>query len=131
MAPTRTTTRPPVLFLAAVVLVAEAVVAIAFGAFEIPRIHMSRFVVGAGVSLLTLGYGACLLILARAVGRGLRWSRGPAVATQLLQGLLGISFGTGATLWVGLLLGIAALVVLVCLLAPAATAVFAPPDIEE
>lgn len=128
---TSTTTRPPVLFLAAVVLVVEAVGAAAFGLVEIPQIRLSRLVLGLGVTLLMLGYAACLLILARAVGRSRPWARGPVVATQLLQGLLAYSFASPSTWWVAFALGATALVVLVCVLTPAATAVFAPSSSDD
>ena len=125
-----TTQRPPVLFLAAAVLVAEAVVAVGYGILEATHIVAVRFVVGAGVSLLLLGYGALLAAVARGVARGRRWSRGPAVATQVLQGLLATSF-TGPTRTVGWALGASALVVLVCLLVPSATAVFTKDESDD
>jgi hypothetical protein len=118
------------LFLAAALLAVEAAVAVGYGILEATHIVVARFVVGAGVSLLLLGYGALLAAVARGVARGRRWSRGPAVATQLLQGLLATSF-TGPTRAVGWALGASALVVLVCLLTRAATAVFTRVESEE
>lgn len=122
-----TTPRSPVLFLASVVLAGEALASFLFGLVQIPQIRVSRLVVGAGVALLMLGYGASLLIVARGVALGRRWSRGPAVATQLLQGLLAFSFAAGQTWWVGLLLATAAVTVLGCLLSPPATLLFVEP----
>lgn len=98
--------------------------AVAYGLVEVTHIVASRFIVGAGVTVLMLGYGGLLVVVARGVALGRRWSRGPGVATQILQGLLGLSFGSGPTKSTGLALGASALVVLVCLLLPAATAVF-------
>jgi hypothetical protein len=112
------------LFLAAAVLGLEALVAIVYGVLEAGQINAERIVVGAGVTLLMLGYGAALIAVSRGVALGRRWSRGPAVATQVLQLLLAFSFGRGATLPVGLALGATAVVVLGCLLTRAATAVF-------
>lgn len=116
------------MFLAALLIAIEALGTFAFGVFEITQIDTSRLVVGAGVSLLALGYGAFLVVVCRDVRRGRRWSRGPAVATQLLQGLLAYSFCAGRTWSVGLVLGALALLTLVCLLTPAATAVFVADD---
>jgi hypothetical protein len=112
------------LFLAAGLIGVEALVAVTFGVIAATQIDTDRFVVGAGVTLLMLGYCALLIAIARGVLRGRRWSRGPGVATQLLQGLLGYSFSAGETWWVGLVLGVTAVIVLICLLVPAATAVF-------
>jgi hypothetical protein len=120
------------LFLAAAVLGLEALVSVGYGLLEITHIVLARFIVGAGVTLLLVGYGVLLALVARGVALGRRWSRGPAVATQILQGLLATSFATGPTRPVALALGATALVVLVCVLTPAATAVFTeepPPNL--
>lgn len=111
------------LFLAAAVISLEAVAATVFGVLEVIAINPDRVVVGAGGALLSLGYAALLVVVARGVARGRSWSRGPAVATQLLQGLLGTSF-SGVTWPVGLALVSTAVVALVCLVVPSATAVF-------
>ena len=111
------------LFLAAAVISVEALAAAVFGVLEVLAIHPDRFVVGAGGALLSLGYAVLLVVVARGVALGRSWSRGPAVATQLLQGLLGTSF-TGSTWLVGLALVVTAVVALVCVVVPAATAEF-------
>lgn len=113
------------------VLVLEAAGAALFGLLEIPQIRTSRLVVGVGVTLLMLGYAACLLIFARAAVRARPWARGPIVATQVLQGLLAYSFASGSTWWVALALGVTALVVLASVLNPAATALFTPPRDDD
>jgi hypothetical protein len=122
------------LFLAAGLIGAQALVAFGYGVIEIIYVAPSRFVVGAGVTLLMLGYGVFLTAIARGVARGRRWSRGAGVATQLMQLLLAYSFSEGQTRWVGLLLGSVAAVTLICLLVPQATAAFvggAPPSGED
>jgi hypothetical protein len=91
---------------------------------EVASIRSDRVIVGAGAAALLLGYGAFLATICRGVARGRRWSRGAGVATQLLQGLMAWSFREGQTWWVGLLLGSSAILTLVCLLLPSATAVF-------
>ncbi|HEX8511145.1 MAG TPA: hypothetical protein VF635_16820 [Propionibacteriaceae bacterium] len=125
------TSRPPQLFLAALVLAAEAFAAIVFALVEVVQINAARALVGAGVALLMLGLGVFLAAVARGVRSSRRWSRGPAVATQLLQLMIGFSFGGGSTWWVGMLLGGSAVVVLGCLLTPAATAAFTSPGASQ
>jgi hypothetical protein len=90
---------------------------------EATQLRVSRWVVGAGASLLMLGYGAFLAAVARGVLRGRRWSRGPAVATQLLHLPIAWSFNGGSTRWVAWTLIGSALTVLVCLLLPSSTAI--------
>jgi hypothetical protein len=65
-------------------LALEALIALAYAALEIGQIRMSRPVVGVGVTILMAGFGLLLLLVARGVFLGRRWSRGPAVATQLI-----------------------------------------------
>ena len=61
-----------------------------FGGIALTQIRISRAEVGAGVAIWMLGYGVLLLAIARGVFRGRRWSRAPAIATQLI--LLPIAF---------------------------------------
>ncbi|HET9871005.1 MAG TPA: hypothetical protein VFP89_00230 [Propionibacteriaceae bacterium] len=124
MTPMLPTSRPRVLFLAAIILLAEALVALGFGVLEATQIRPSRLVVGAGTALLMVGYGAFLAAVGRGVGYGRRWSRGPAVATQLLHLPIAWSFNGGNTIWVAWTLMAASVVVLGCLVAPASTATF-------
>ena len=119
----RRTGRP--LTLAAVLLAAEAVAAISFGVIAATDIHRNRIVVGAGTAVLMVGYGALLAAAARGVWRGRRWSRGPTVATQLIQLPVAWSFIGGQTTWLALLLATASVVTLICLLLPSSTAIFA------
>ncbi len=76
--------RPATLLLAAVLIVIEALAALAFAVLEIGQVQMSRPGVGVGVAVLMGGFGLLLLVVARGVLRGRRWSRGPAVAMQLI-----------------------------------------------
>jgi hypothetical protein len=46
--------------------------------------------------------GGVLLLLAREVGRGRRWARGPAVALNLFPVAMGASLLSGGVWWVGL-----------------------------
>ncbi len=116
------------LLVAAALLGAQALVALVFGVLEARSISALRVVMGTGVTLIMLGYGLLLLLVARGVALGRRWSRGLAVVTQLLLLLLGYSFRQPPTTWAGLLMGLVALTVLVCLLAPRSTRAFLAED---
>lgn len=118
----------PALLVAASVLALEGLASVAFGISEALHINASRLVVGLGATLLIFGYGAFLGAVAWALGRGRRWSRGPAIATQLLHLPIAWSFRDGGTWWVAVLLGVAAVVTLVCVLLPSSTAVLVDGD---
>jgi peptidoglycan/LPS O-acetylase OafA/YrhL len=120
--------RTGTLLVAAALLGAQALVALVFGVLEARSISSLRVVLGLGVTLIMLGYGLLLALVARGVASGRRWSRGLAVVTQLLLLLLGYSFRQPPTTWAGLLMGLVALTTLVCLLAPASTRVFLAED---
>lgn len=121
--------RPPtILLLAAALLMVEALVALIFGVLEVGQVRANRAVVGVGVSMLMLGYGVLLAAVARGVVRGRRWSRGPAVATQLILLPIAWSFRAAPTTWVAWLMGLVAVAVLVGLLHPRSTEVFVGLD---
>jgi hypothetical protein len=65
--------------------------------------------------------------VARGVFLGRRWSRGPAVATQLILLPIAWSFRGGVTTWVSVALAVVAIVVLIGVLHPRSTAVFVGP----
>lgn len=116
--------RTRLLLLAAALIGLEALAAVVFGVLEATQIRPVRAVMGIGVTLIMLGYGALLMAVARGVALGRRWSRGLAVVTQLILLLLGYSFRQPPTTWAGLIMGLLALAVLVCVLAPASTRAF-------
>ena len=116
--------RPLTIVVAAALLAAEALIALAYAVLEIGQIHQSRAVVGVGVTILMTLFGLVLLLVARGVFLGRRWSRGPAVATQLILLPLAWSFVGGSTTWVAVVLALMAIGVLVGLLHPRSTAVF-------
>ena len=116
--------RPATIIVAAVLLVVEALSALAYAALEVRQIHMSRLVVGVGVTILMAAFRLLLLVVARGVFRGMRWSRGPAVATQLILLPLAWSFRGGQTTWVAVVLTALAITTLIGLLHPRSTAVF-------
>ncbi len=107
--------------MAAAVLLVEALAALLFGVLEIVRADPARPMVGLGVAILMFGYALMLGLVARGAWRSRRWSRGPAVATQLILLPVAWSFRGGETNGIFLALGGAAVVVLVGLLTPAST----------
>ena len=121
----------PALALAAALLAALGAVALVFAALQIAATNPIRPVVGIGTALLLLGYAVLLVAVARGVYLGRRWSRGPSVATSLLQVLVAWSFAGGETWWVALGLAGLSVAVLVCLLLPSSTAVFAPAATDK
>jgi hypothetical protein len=123
--------RPLTIVVAAVLLTIEALIALAYAALESGQIRMSRAVVGVGVTILMAGFGLLLLLIARGVFLGRRWSRGPAVATQLVLLPLAWSFVGGRTTWVAVVLAVLAIAVLVGVLHPRSTAVFVPPAADK
>jgi peptidoglycan/LPS O-acetylase OafA/YrhL len=122
------TPRVPALLVAAALLGLESLAALTFGVLEASQIRPVRAVMGVGVTVIMLGYGVLLAVVARAVARGRRWSRGLAVVTQLILLLLGYSFRQPPTTWAGLVMGLVALTALVCLLVPSATRTFIGED---
>ncbi len=111
-------------------LVTEALAALAFGLLAGADIHRNRIIVGAGTALLMLGYAVLLGAAARGVWRGRRWSRGPTIATQLIQLPVAWSFVGGQTTWLALLLAGVSITTLVCVLLPSSTAIFTAPGSE-
>jgi len=112
---------------AAALLALEAIIALGYAALEIGQVRMSRAAVGVGVTILMAALGLLLLVVARGVFLGKRWSRGPAVATQLILLPIAWSFKGGSTTWVAVTMAALAITVLVGVLHPHSTAVFVPP----
>jgi len=112
-------------------LAVEALIALVYAVLEVGQIRMFRAVVGVGVTILMAGFGLVLLLVARGVFLGGRWSRGPAVATQLILLPLAWGFVGGRTTWVAVVLAAVAITVLVGLLHPRSTAVFVPPAADK
>ena len=119
--------RPLTLVAAAILVAIEALIAVGYAATEIGQIRMSRAVMGVAVAVLLAGFGLLLLLVARGVYLGRRWSRGPAVATQLILLPVAWSFWGGATTWVSITLAVLAIAVLVGVLHPRSTAAFVGP----
>ena len=122
--------RPFTIVMAAALLALEALIGLGYAAIEVGQVRMSRAAVGVGVAILMAGFGLLLLVVARGVFRGRRWSRGPAVATQLILLPIAWSFRGGVTTWVSVALAVLAIAVLVGVLHPRSTEVFVGPPAD-
>lgn len=123
--------RPFTIVMAAALLALEALIGLGYAAIEVGQVRMSRAAVGVGVAILMAGFGLLLLAVARGVFRGRRWSRGPAVATQLILLPIAWSFRGGVTTWVSVALAVLAIAVLIGVLHPRSTAIFVGPPADK
>jgi hypothetical protein len=123
--------RPLPLVIAAALLLLEGLGGLGYAAIEVGEIRMFRAEVGVGVAILMAGFGLVLLLVARGVFLGRRWSRGPAVVTQLILLPIAWSFRGGDTTWVSVVLAAVAITILVGLLHPRSTAVFVRSNADE
>lgn len=125
------TRRPFTIVMAAALLALEALIGLGYAAIEVGQVRMSRAAVGVGVAILMAGFGLLLLVVARGVFQGRRWSRGPAVATQLILLPIAWSFRGGVTTWVSVALAVLAIGVLIGVLHPRSTAIFVGPPADK
>ena len=123
--------RPLTIVVAAVLLALEGLVGLGYAGIAVGQVRMSRAVVGLGVAILMAAFGLLLLVVARGVFLGRRWSRGPAVVAQLILLPIAWSFRGGVTTWVSVTLAALAIAVLVGLLHPRSTAVFVGPPADS
>jgi hypothetical protein len=130
-APAADRQRPVTIVVAAALLAVEALIALAYAVLEVGEIRTSRAAVGVGVTILMGGFGLLLLFVSRGVFRGRRWSRGPAVALQLILLPLAWSFVGGSTTWVAVVLAVVAITALVGLLHPRSTAMFVGSTVDK
>jgi hypothetical protein len=123
----RPPSRPAPLLVAAALLGLEGLAALVFGGIALSQIRISRAEVGAGVAIWMLGYGILLLAIARGVFRGRRWSRAPAIATQLILLPIAFSFRAAPTTWLAGAIAVVAVGTLVGVLHPRSTEAFVGP----
>jgi uncharacterized membrane protein (DUF2068 family) len=116
---------------AAVSLALEGLLGLGYAGVALGQVRMSRAVVGVGVAILMASFGLLLLLVARGVFLGRRWSRGPAVVAQLILLPIAWSFRGGATTWISVTLAVLAIAVLVGVLHPRSTAVFVDAAADE
>jgi hypothetical protein len=110
-----------VLKAAAAVITAEGVLSGVLGVIEAFSLDGDRLGQGVTSALFLVLYGAGLLYVGRGLARAARWSRGPAVLTQLIQLGVAWSFWGHSTSWLAVLLGLAAAAVLVAIFLPDST----------
>lgn len=121
---TTKSSRSAALTLATALLIVVGAASAVYGVLELLETRASRAVVGSGAAIILLAYAAMLFVVARGIFRGRRWSRAPAIATQLIQLPIAWSFRGGQSTWFAVLLGAVSLTVIVCLLLPSSTKVF-------
>ncbi|OYN98930.1 hypothetical protein [Enemella evansiae] len=116
--------RPRTLIVAALILLLEGLVCVVLGVLDAFNVRGNRPVVGVGGAIILIGYGLALGgLLAGGLLRMRTWSRGPVVATQLINLPIAWSFFGGATWPIAVALGAASIVVIGCVLHPASTRV--------
>lgn len=126
---TRAKAAAPGLAVAATTLGVEAVALLAFAIVQLAQVNGSASIAAGGIAFA--GCAVFLAMLARAVFRGRRWSRGPAVVTQLIQLPIAWTLREPPTAWVAGGLAVTAILTLVSLLLPSSTAVLVPPQSAE
>jgi hypothetical protein len=119
--------RPLTILVAAVLLALEGLLGLGYAGVALGEVRISRAVAGVGVAILMAAFGLLLLLVARGVFLGRRWSRGPAVAAQLILLPIAWSFRGGVTSWISVTLAVLAIAALVGLLHPRSTAAFVGP----
>ncbi|MBP2703413.1 hypothetical protein JOL79_06320 [Microbispora sp. RL4-1S] len=118
------TGRPATLVVAGAVLAAEGLLALALGGYvavETLTARASDLVSALAEAGLAVVAGAALLWVAWGLWQALRWSRGPAVVTQIFVVPVAITLIQGGQYGYGVPLVVAAVVALAALLAPAST----------
>lgn len=115
------TPAPTVVKVAAVLLAVVAVAALAMGVAVAISTVPSHPIVGIGSGLFLAAYGIGLGFVVRGLWRSRGWSRGPAVATQVLHLPVAWSFLGGHTQLIGVAIAVFALVIIGCLVSPPAT----------
>ncbi len=123
--------RPLTIVVAAVLLALEGLLGLGYAGVALAEVRMARAVVGVGVTILMAVFGLLLLLVARGVFLGKRWSRGPAVVAQLILLPIAWSFRGGVTTWISVALAALAIAVLVGVLHPRSTAVFVGPPADK
>lgn len=107
------------LLVAAVVVLVEALAYTVLAALDLADLSSERVGSGLGVALVLVLYGLGQLVAMRLLLRGVAAARSPLVVTQILQVLVATSLRDQAGL--ALAVGLPAVVVLICLLAPPVT----------
>lgn len=113
----------PALRVAAAVLWLEAVAVLLYGILVLINMNKESVGVGIGVGCTLVAWGVALALVGRGLALVRQWSRGPAVALQLLH--LPIAYGFRHSIgWLSLAMFVTAVFVLVAVFLPASTAAF-------
>ena len=124
--------RPPTpVKVAAALLALIAIVAAGLGVLEAFNVRPHRAVVGVGATFLLVGYAVGLLLVVRGLLLLRSWSRGPAVATQVVQLPVAYSFLGGGTTLIGVVLALVSVITIVCLILPSSTRALVPHLLKE
>lgn len=107
--------------IAAAVVTVEALAYVVLAVLDVADVSRERLGLGVGVGLLLAIYGGGQLFAAWRVLQGESWARSPLVVTHLIQLLLAWNLRDGDTTWLAIVMGVCAVVVLGCLLAPPVT----------
>lgn len=111
------------LWVAAAVLWLEALAVVVYGVLILTNMSKVSVGVGIGVGGMLVAWGAALAAVGRGVALVRQWSRGPAVALQLLH--LPIAYGFRHSIgWLSGALFVTAGIVLVAVFLPASTTAF-------
>jgi hypothetical protein len=108
--------------IAAALVVAEAAALIGLAVVELFQLDGGRLALGVTNSAFFLLYAAGLIFCARGLLRLSRWTRGPVVMAQLIQLGVAYSFYGHDTVWLAVILAVAAIGVLAVMFAPSTTA---------
>ncbi|GAB2810344.1 hypothetical protein GCM10022221_04690 [Actinocorallia aurea] len=127
--------RPRALAAAAVLQSATGLVALGWGlliAVETVLGHRTNMATAVSVSVLTAGGGVLILWIAKGLWNLQRWSRSPAVLTQLFAVPVSVSLIQGDRPWLGYpLIAVAVLALLTLLSRPVLEALYADDIVEE
>lgn len=113
----------PALWVAAGVLWLEAIAVLLYGVLILTNMSRVSLGVGVGVGIMLIAWAVALGFVGRGVALVRQWSRGPAVALQLLH--LPIAYGFRHSVgWLSAGLFLTAAIVLVAVFLPASTVAF-------
>lgn len=118
---------PGPLLVGALVVLAEAVVAVVIGVAELIHLHRDRWVMGASTAAFFVAFGIALMLAARGLALCRTWARGPSLFAQLITLGMAWSFRGGQTEGISVALTIPAAIGLVALLHPRSVAALAAP----
>jgi hypothetical protein len=109
---------------AAAIVAVESLALVAVSLSVLASSSGARAALDITTTVFFAAYAIGLMVCARGLWLGRRWSRAPVVFTQLIQLGVAWSFASGSTLFVTVILVLAAGMVLALVLSPVSTEVF-------